>query len=100
MSIKSNPHGFTKEDFVAVRDVVMTAGALFQRFQPGGLRALADVVRNDLAKSKSLMLSPINRRRGEKLQALFEAAEDFRAAADAYALIMSIADPDEGKPTK
>lgn len=92
---KNNPHGLTQADFVTVRNTCMIAGAPLQRFKPGGLDECAKVIERDLANAKTLLLSSINRRRGEKLAKMLRAAETFRQACADYALIMDIADPAE-----
>lgn len=85
----------TAEQFTAIRDLTMTAGGLLQRIKPGTLDAAANMIESDLRSSKSLMLSPIARRKGEKLAAALRAAETLRAACAAAALTFDLVDPNE-----
>lgn len=94
---EGNPNGFTQEDFLTVRDACLISGAALQRFKPGGLDAMAEMIERDLANAKSLMLSAINRRRGEKVAKVFRAAEKFREACADLHLSLNMIDPSEKK---
>lgn len=93
--LKNNPTGFTQDDFATAKDLIMGVGALLQRFRPGVLPAMAKVVHADLQDAKSLLLTPIKRRRGEKLVRTLIAAEILRKRTAELALIMDMVDPED-----
>jgi hypothetical protein len=95
--LKNNPTGFTAQDFSAAHDMIMGVGALLQRFKDGVLPAMAEVVHADLNDAKSLMLTPIKRRRGRKMVRLLLAAEILKKRAAEMALIMDIVDPEDAR---
>lgn len=91
----SNPLGIKREDYGQVRDICLLAGAALQRFKPGGLTAMADIIDEDLKQGKALLLSTINRRRGQKFSKLLRAAEEYRRACAELVLILDMVDPEE-----
>lgn len=95
--LKNNPTGFTAQDFTGAHDVIMGVGALLQHFKDGVLPAMAEVVHKDLSDAKSLMLTPIKRRRGRKMVRLLLAAEILKKRAAEMALIMDIVDPEDAR---
>lgn len=95
--LKNNPMGFAAQDFAGARDLVMGVGAMLQNFKDGVLPAMADVVHKDLNDAKSLMLSPIKRRRGQKLVRVLLAAEILKRRTAELALIMDMVDPEDAR---
>ena len=93
--LENNPKGFTAEDFAAARELVMGVGALLQRFKDGVLPAMAEVVHKDLQSGKSLMLSSLKRRRGQKLVRVLIAAELLKKRTAELALLTEILDPED-----
>lgn len=85
----------TPDQFAALRDLTMTAGGALQRIKPGTLDEAAGMIERDLRASKSLLLTPIARRKGEKLAAAFRAAETLREACRQAAATFDLVDPHE-----
>lgn len=85
----------TAEQFVVLRDLAMTAGEVLQRVVPGMLDEAAATIEHGLNSEKSLALSPVARRKSERLAAVFRVAETLRDVCAKAAVTFDLVDPHE-----